>query len=210
MNKDDSQDLMIKLIELRNQFNETKSKEDEKLYRAHEKLCIEQFKYLILMRTNRYRNFSNYEDLQQEGYEALLKAMKNYNPKKGSWFWWAHKYIDTKIARMANLHTTIRYPLKYAKNNVPHKEAKLPMLIESEKIPEREYENFQTEHLIQSVMATSLLNDQSKTILNMAYGLDGNKPMSINKICLTLGITRTVCKNLINDALRTLVKNIQL
>lgn len=210
MNKEESQDLMIKLIELRTRFNETKSKEDEKLFRAHEKLCIEQFKYLITMRTSRYKHFANYEDLQQEGLEALLKAMKNYNPKKGSWFWWAHKYIDTKIARMANLHTTIRFPLKFAKTTVPHKESKLPMLIENDRIPDKEYEYSQTENLIQSLMATTLLTNEEKNILTMAYGLNGDKPMSINKICLTLGLTRTTCKNIIDGALRTLMKNIRL
>ena len=90
----------------------------EKLaFEKQQKICVEKFKYLITMKTNRYKKFSNYEDLNQDGYEALLKAMKNYNPDKGIFFYWAFKYINTRISRCANLHTAIRYPLKYSKTN---------------------------------------------------------------------------------------------
>src|ERR1700690_2536210 len=134
----EAQDLMIKLIDLRSKVKEDASLGAE--IRAHEKICIEKFKYLVTMKTGRYKIFNNYEDLNQEGYEALIKAMKNYNPKKGSFFWWAHRYIDTRISRSANLHTTIRYPLKVAKNNAPHKESVMPLLIEENYCPDKELE----------------------------------------------------------------------
>src|SRR5688572_1576285 len=143
LTEQEAQDLMIKLIDLRGQIQTSEEKSLKKDLQRHEKICIEKFKYLVTMKTGRYKAFSNYDDLNQEGFEALIKAMNNYNPKKGSFFWWAHKYIDTRISRSANLHTTIRYPLKVAKNTTPHKEAVMPLLIEERYCPDKELEESQ-------------------------------------------------------------------
>jgi RNA polymerase sigma factor (sigma-70 family) len=199
---------MIKLIELRD-FNKKKCNDKIALeLKKHEQLCIEKFKYLVSMKTGRYKAFSNYDDLNQEGFEALIKAMANYNPKKGSFFWWAHKYIDTRISRSANLHTTIRYPLKVAKNNAPHKEAVMPTLIEERHCPDLELEDVQVNAAIQNV--TALLSDEQKEIIELAYGFDGDKPMSINKICKKLNISRPHCVKVINSALSLMKDHIKI
>jgi DNA-directed RNA polymerase specialized sigma subunit len=127
---DEAQTLMEKLIDLRTRAKESKDPQDVRNFKKQETLCVEKFGYLVTMKTSRYKSFANYQDLNQEGYEALLKGMKNYNPKKGNAFWWFHKYIDTRISRSANLHTTIRYPLKVAKALPPHKESTMPIMVE--------------------------------------------------------------------------------
>lgn len=206
LTEQEAQDLMIKLIELRER---SKNKEEsvEIQLKKHENICIEKFKYLVTMKTGRYKVFSNYDDLNQEGFEALIKAMNNYNPKKGSFFWWAHKYIDTRISRSANLHTTIRYPLKVAKNSTPHKETVMPTLIEERYCPDKELEDVQTNNIIQESIA--LLTEDQKEIINLAYGLDGDKPMSINKICKKLNISRHYCVKAINTAISLMRNNIK-
>ena len=204
----DAQDLMIRLIDLREQV---KTSEDVKLkstLRKHEAECIEKFKYLVTMKTGRYKIFSNYEDLNQEGFEALIKAMNNYNPKKGSFFWWAHKYIDTRISRSANLHTTIRYPLKVAKESTPHKESVMPLLIEERYCPDKELESAQTYTAMQG--AFDKLTDEQRDIINLAFGFDSDKPMSINKICKKLSISRLNCIKTINGALSTMKESIKI
>jgi RNA polymerase sigma factor (sigma-70 family) len=160
------------------------------------------------MKTGRYKTFSNYEDLNQEGFEALIKAMTNYNPKKGSFFWWAHRYIDTRISRSANLHTTIRYPLKVAKNNAPHKESVMPLLIEEVHCPDKELEGCQSSYAIQQAFA--LLTEDQKNIINLVYGFDGDKPMSINKICKKLNISRLSCIKTIDSALSMMKEKIKI
>jgi RNA polymerase sigma factor (sigma-70 family) len=204
----EAQRLMKKFIELRTKANETKSPKDIEEFRSHEQICIEKFKYLVTMRTSRYKQFSNYEDLNQEGMEALLKAMKNYNPKRGNWFWWSHHYVSTRISRSANLHTTIRYPLKIAKSIPPHKETIMPIIIEDKCCPDKELEITQTNHIIKDVMV--FLTDEQKNIINLAYGFDGDKPMSINKICKRLNISRLKCLNTINDALAVMREQIKI
>lgn len=208
LNKDEAHTLMIDLIALRKKAKETKSLIDEKKVKEQERLCFEKFEYLIIMHAHQYKAFTNYEDLYQDGSLALISAMNNYNPKKGNFFWWAHKYIGTKISRSANLHTTIRFPLKVAKKVAPHKEANLPLLIENINRPDIKYEQEQTNFIIESSMIK--LTGEQKNIITLAYGLDGDKPMSINKLCKRLKITRSKCIKIVNEALHILKEDMRL
>lgn len=208
LTEQEAQDLMTKLIDLRAQ---NKGSEDSKItseLKKHESICMEKFRYLVTMKTGRYKAFSNYDDLNQEGFEALIKAMNNYNPKKGSFFWWAHKYIDTRISRSANLHTTIRYPLKVAKANTPHKESVMPLLIEERYCPDKELEESQSVQAIQG--AISKLSNEQREVINLVFGFDGDKPMSINKICKKLSISRLSCIKTMNSALSMMKDNIKI
>lgn len=207
LTEQEAQDLMIKLIDLREQVATPEGSKFKKDLKRHEQICIEKFKYLVTMKTGRYKAFSNYEDLNQEGFLALVKAMDNYKPKKGSFFWWAHKYIDTRISRSANLHTTIRYPLKVAKANTPHKEAVMPVMIEERYCPDKELEESQTNSAIQNAIST--LTAEQKEVISLAYGFDGGKPMSINKICKKLSISRLNCIKMINSSLSIMKESIK-
>lgn len=208
LTEQEAQDLMTKLIELRANAKDTGDAKIISELKKHEAICMDKFRYLVTMKTGRYKAFSNYEDLNQEGFEALVKAMNNYNPKKGSFFWWAHKYIDTRISRSANLHTTIRYPLKVAKAATPHKESVMPLLIEERYCPDRELEDSQTTQAIHG--AVSLLSPEQRQVINLAFGFEGDKPMSINKICKKLSISRLSCIKTINSALSTMKENIKI
>ena len=208
LTEQESSDLMKKLFELRAKAKDSKDSKVLNELKRHEQICIEKFKYLVTMKTGRYKAFSNYEDLNQEGFEALIKAMKTFNPKKGCFFAWAHNYIGTRISRSANLHTTIRYPLKVAKENAPHKEAVMPVMIEERYCPDKEMENYQTNNAIEK--ALDALTKEQKEVINLAYGIDGSKPMSINKICKKLNISRLSCIKTINSALSSMKENIKI
>jgi len=208
LTEQEANELMNKWIDLRDRL---KTSEDPKLTREfdkHNRLCVEKFRYLVTMKTGRYKAFSNYEDLNQEGHEALIKAMKTFKPNKGSFFAWAHNYIGTRISRSANLHTTIRFPLKVAKANTPHKESVMPLLIEERYCPDKELEESQVNHAVQD--ALSILSNEQKEIISLAYGFDGDKPMSINKICKKLGISRLSCIKTIDSALSMMKENIKI
>lgn len=208
LTEQEAHDLMSKLIDLRTQFSETADPKISAQLKRHEKVCIEKFRYLVTMKTGRYKTFSNYEDLNQEGFEALIKAMKTFKPNKGNFFAWAHNYIGTRISRSANLHTTIRFPLKVAKANTPHKESVIPIQIEEHHCPDKELEESQTTYAVRE--AISLLSKEQKEIVSLAYGFDGDKPMSINKICKKLNISRLSCIKTINSALSTMKEKIKI
>lgn len=208
LTEQESNDLMNKLLELRAKAKDSNDSKIVTELKRHEQICIEKFKYLVTMKTGRYKAFSNYEDLNQEGFEALIKAMKTFNPKKGCFFAWAHNYIGTRISRSANLHTTIRFPLKVAKANAPHKEAVMPIMIEERYCPDKEMEDSQTNQAINNVFNS--LTKEQKEVISLAYGFDGDKPMSINKICKKLNISRLSCIKTINNALSSMKENIKI
>lgn len=208
LTEQEAHDLMTKLIDLREQVKNTDDPKITQQLKRHEQVCIEKFKYLVTMKTGRYKAFSNYDDLNQEGFEALIKAMKTFKPNKGSFFAWAHNYIGTRISRSANLHTTIRFPLKVAKANTPHKESVMPTLIEEQYCPDRELEESQVTHAVQQAVST--LTSEQREIINLAFGFDGDKPMSINKICKKLSISRLSCIKTINSALSAMKENIKI
>lgn len=187
-----------------------KSKKDPSLnkkLREHENICISKLKYLITMKLGKYKNFNNYEDLYQEGCEALLKAIKTYDPAKGNIFWWCHKYIDTRISRSANLHTAIRYPLKVAKEQVPHKEYTMPNLIEERNCPHQQLETMEYRQMIEASM--NCLSDKQRKIVTMAFGIDGDKPSSTNKIAKQTKISRSAVLKELRSALFVLRENIK-
>lgn len=208
LTEQEAHDLMIKFIDLRTRFQETGDSKIEARLKSHEQECIAKFKYLVTMKTGRYKAFSNYEDLNQEGFEALIKAMKTFKPNKGSFFAWAHNYIGTRISRSANLHTTIRFPLKVAKANTPHKESVMPVQIEERYCPDKELEESQTINAIQNALST--LTKEQREVISLAYGFDGDKPMSINKICKKLNISRLSCIKTINSSLSTMKEKIKI
>lgn len=208
MTIEEANQLIDKYIELKKKHH--KSKKDSnclKEFKAHEELCIQKFKYLVLMKTNKYKNFNNYEDLVQEGLSAILSALHSFNPnKKANIFWWIHRYTDTRIARCANLHTTIRFPLKYAKKIAPHREAILPILIDNMDGPADSVERNEALSVINKNFES--LSAHQKKVVQMLFGMDGENPKSITKVCQQLRMSRPACVKLISQAFSILKRNI--
>lgn len=203
ISEQEARDLVLKLKELKKE----NSPESRSKLREHENLCVAKLKYLVSMKLGKYKTFNNYEDLFQEGYEALLKAINTYDPSKGSIFWWCHKYIDTRISRSANLHTTIRYPLKIAKQQAPHKEAIMPNLIEKNGCPENKLHNLEVTNLINKNLLS--LSERQRTILSMAFGLDDDPPCSTNKIAKKTNLSRSTVLREMRLAFAHLRENIK-
>lgn len=206
---DDAQDLILEFVNLRKKYELSKNDDDLKKLKQYERICVEKFSYIIQMRINKYKNYSNYEDLNQEGLEALTKAMKTYNPeKKAIFFWWLHKYLTTKISRCAGLHSTIRYPLRFSRINAPHQELIMPLLIEGSRNPEKLLEMEQSLDALKNTF--KILEEKQKKIINLVFGLENDIPLSMSKICKTMNISRANCTQLLNSALTCLKNNIKL
>lgn len=195
-------------ISLRNKVDKNPIQQNILALKKQETLCVEKFRYLILIKTSRYKNFNNHEDLIQEGLEALLKAMKSYDPKRGNWFWWLHKYLDTRIARSANLHTAIRYPLKYTKKVTPRRESSLPVLIDQLATPEKMFESCEINDRVQN--GFKKLTFEQQKVAKMLFGMDGEKPQSLTSICQKMKISKPTCAKIVNQVFVVLKKNIRL
>lgn len=175
--------------------------------KQQQQICLQKFRYLVLIKTSRYKNFNNYDDLNQEGLEALLQGLNSYNPKKGNIFWWLHKYIDTRISRTANLHTTIKFPLKYAKIHTPHRE-QLPTVTDFTTIDQSDMlEQSEALHTIKQTFST--LSDNQQNIVKLVFGMNGENPQSISKVCKQLNISRQACTQVLKQVYCILKRNIQ-
>lgn len=198
----EAQDLMSKFHSLKN--DKSKIKE----FKKHESECIQKFSYMVKMKTAKYKCYSNYDDLNQEAYEALSKAMHTYDPtKKALFFWWAHKYLDTRISRSANLHSTIRYPMAVTKTITPQKQKLDFSKILIDKTPSTEFDVQETKKIVQDGL--NLLPEKQKQIVSLVFGLDED-PMSINKICNLLKISRSACIKHYSKGIKTLANSIVL
>ena len=59
LTEQEAHDLMNKLIDLKTQFQDTGDSKIEAELKRHERECIAKFKYLVTMKTGRYKAFSN-------------------------------------------------------------------------------------------------------------------------------------------------------
>lgn len=200
--REDAYKLLEKFVHYRNRAKTSKSKKVHAEYRKYHAQCVEKFDYLITMKTNRYKSFSNYEDLKQDGRVALLLALRNYDLKKGDFFWWAHKYIDTRIIRSANNHSTLKIPIHKAKDMQPYKVTQMPVLIDVNGDVFDKVEKLETKDKIKEALI-ALPTDQKK-IIELAYGINGIKQHSVNNISKLTGVSVNDCMKILTKAKKSL------
>lgn len=197
-NQEEIDELARNLIKLRNKAQKSKSKTIKQKFEVYQTYCIERFKYLITMRAGKYRKFSNYKDLEQDGYEALMLALRTYDPKKGSFTWWADKYISTRISRAANAHSTIRFPLKKARELKPFKTSTMPVIIDSNPDALQYIEANEASNNV--LKAIKELPEQHQKVINFVYGFHGLKPHSIGNALKTFSLSRPQCLKILEEA----------
>lgn len=186
------------IIQLRKKAEKSKSKITKRTLREKQQLFVNRFRYLVTNRTGKYRKFSNYKDLEQDGFEALFLALRTYDPSKGSFTWWADKYISTRVARAANTHSTIRVPLKKAREMKPYKTSTIPILVDSQPDPQSCFEATETSRHI--TCAVKQLPEQHQKLINLIYGFQGMKPHSVGNALEVLSISRSQGLRLLEEA----------
>lgn len=198
------EDLLTRLVNLRRKCAKSRSVKAHRELEAITQKAAKELDYLVEARTRKYRRFSNYDDLCQDGRLALYLALQSYEPEKGDFYWWANQYIKTKVSREANRHSTIKIPLKHTKHVTPYKVSQLPVIVDND--PDA-LENIQKEEADSRIRtAVSKLPDDQRKVIELHYEMTGNKreSHSIGKICDKLNITRLNCTKLLNEARNTL------
>lgn len=206
LTQEESDALATKFISLRDKAKKTKSKKIKKEFQKFQNECIKHFQYLIHSRTYKYKTFSNYFDLEQDGFEALLLSLKTYNPSKGSFTWWADKYISTRISRAANAHSTIKVPIKKARELKPHKITDFPLMIDDRPNPLEITEQKSRESAVHEAIVN--LPEEQRQVINLVYGLNGT-PVSIEVLMKKLSLSRPKCIELLKEAEKSLRKGLR-
>jgi RNA polymerase sigma factor (sigma-70 family) len=190
----EAEKLLKTLVRLRRKFARTKDKDVLAEYRKCEDLCGQKFDYLVTSKVDKYKAFSNYEDLKQEGRIALLSALRNFDPRKGNFYWWSGQYIKTKIKREANQYSVFHIPIKHIKDMLPYKVLDMPVVIDdcldATQVIEK---NELTEMLSEAIQRLPI--EQRKVI-----ELSGIKSYSISSISKELKMARADCVKLLNEA----------
>lgn len=198
LSQEEIDDIAKKFIELRDKAEKSKSKKIRAQYKAYQNYCVEKLKFLVTNRAGRYRKFSNHPDLEQDGFEALILALKTYNPSKGAFSWWADKYISTRISRAANAHSTIRFPIKKAREMKPYKANGLPIMIDSAADASLSLEKQELGQLLSA--AISQLSEKHQKIISMVYGFNGSKEQSLETTAKQLSLSRSQSSKLLEEA----------
>lgn len=204
---DEDNKLLNDFVIARNKYKKYKNSGNLKRYKNLQDQCVSRFDCFVENKAGKYKSFSNYEDLKQEGREALLLALESYRPEKGDFYWWAVYYIKTKISRQASKHSVIKIPLKKAKNIKPFKVAKMP---------EYSYEVDMDEKIDGSSLkrkiagAINKLPQEQKEVVDLYFEFSNLGSNSITKICKELKISRMDCIERITTAKENLKKNLML
>lgn len=109
--------LLLQLIELRKNVVDKKS---NLIYNAFFDNLVSRFAYIVDNHTCKYKKYSNYDDLYQEGMLGLSIALNKFNPERSkNFFKIANWYIKTKVKRSACKFGVITVPLKVKKCDIP-------------------------------------------------------------------------------------------
>ena len=196
--RDEINTMIENFVKLRDRTRKSRSKKVHAKYQQMLALCADKLDYLIVSRTRKYRGFSNYDDLRQDGQVALMLALNSFDPLKGNFFWWANCYIKTKISREANRHSTFKIPIRHTKEVQPYKVSQMPLIIDKGPDALTSAEDSEVKGRVSDAIS-KLPNDQRR-VVQMYYEIDGFRPHSIGRICEEMNISRINCIKLLTEA----------
>jgi len=198
LSQDEINGLARKYIELRNKADETGEQSDILRFKSFQNIVIQKLKYMVIYRTMKYRRFPNHPDLEQDGFEAMINALKTFDPDKGAFSWWADKYIKTRVSRTANAHSTIKFPIKKAKEVKPYKISTMPVRIAPGRNPFEEMERSESAGHISD--AIKKLPDKHQLVVSMKYGFNGIRERPVGAILEDLSISRQQYSKILSEA----------
>lgn len=191
-------ELAEKYIKLRDKAKKTGKDKDVLRFESYKNICVQKLQQLVEQRVYKYKQFSNYKDLRQDGFEALIRSFGSFDPKKGSFSWWAGKYIKTSVSRRANAHSTIKYPIAKAKEIKPYKVSIMPTRIDPGLNPFENMERSAEANYIKNAIVG--LSKQQRLVINMKYGFNGVREYLVGDILDNLSITRQQYTKILSEA----------
>jgi len=156
--------------------------------------------FIIESKCRKYKKFSNYEDLKQEGMIGLIKAVNRFDYTRfPNFFVYSDQWIFNHIAQSAKKFDVVYNPLKkktvYYDMDVPANET-------VNQCPENSYYKKERNERIE--IAINELTDRQKNIINSVYGLN-KLPETLRKIgkniCLTHERVRQIQIEIVKEML---------
>ena len=151
-----------------------------------EEQIIKAMSFLVYNKTKTYRKFPNYNDLVQEGFVGLIKAVKGFKTDMfPNFFVYASRYIKHSVKRAASRFDVVYDP---GRKRVVYADASDGENVElNEDTPESIYLAKEREHNIEGVLLN--MNNREHDIIVKSFGLNHCEPQSLRDIGKDLNLT---------------------
>jgi DNA-directed RNA polymerase specialized sigma subunit len=170
-----------------------------------EKEFVFHMNHIIDLYTYKYKRFSNYEDIRQESFESLMLAVDSFKKSKGKFVGWVKMYSKTKASRQANKHSTIKIPMKNAKDTPPIKVAMedLPVedLMRSSSAKDSPEQTAIKNDLWSKVHKSfHKLSEKELKIIQYHFSVDNGEYANIAELCSSLSLSTLDYKRYLKNA----------
>jgi len=163
---------------------------------------VSQTSGLVYKNCNRYKKFSNYEDLLQEGFIGLIKAINSFDPKRFSNFIsyadrWVMHYVKRAASRYDIVYDPRRHRVVYAEIN------ESDFLLED--MPDNIFAEQERKELLNN--AIKKLSYRESSVVRQSFGID-SKTKTLEEIGAQFGISYERVRQIKVNAIKKLKKSL--
>jgi len=197
---------MFKDIEVVRADNDIPDNIKNKKVQAMQNEIVTQLSFLVYNNARKYRNFPNYEDLVQEGFIGLIRAVQRFQHWRfPNFFVWSKRWITNGIMRSAKKFDVVYNPSK-----------ERTIYIESPEIFENHEDNIDTgpeERYMEQELGEKIsemvnrLPERDKGVIKKIFGIDGERPQTLREIGPQFGLTYERIRQIKEKALLKLRRN---
>jgi len=164
---------------------------------------VDKLAFLVYGHARPYRNFSNYEDLVQEGFVGLLKAVRKFQwARFPNFFVYSNQWIRHNIKYAASRFDVVYNPNR---NRVIYSEPTEEEEVPLEELPEEVV--FNKERAIYVDKVLSELPRRDREIVQMIFGLGGYRAQTLREIGPQFNLTYERVRQIKNNVIDRLRKN---
>jgi RNA polymerase sigma factor (sigma-70 family) len=203
MSNSQAMNLFKEAESIKNDINLTAEEVERKVRAIHDRLITE-LDFLVHSHTMMYVKYPNYEDLVQEGYIGLMKAVRRFDYTRfPNFFVYSEQWIRHSVKRAAS-----RFDVVYSPNRervVYAEPAELGIEESDDSTPEDTF--FSKERAEQINLVLDDFPERDREIVKRIFGLDGFKPQTLRDIGPLYDLTHERVRQIKNNVISKLRKN---
>ena len=181
----------------------SEEQKEKSICALHTKI-IEGLSFLVYSNAKNYRKFPNYEDLVQEGYIGLLRAVRKFNHKLfPNFFVYSERWIKHSIRRSASRFDVVYCPSR--KRVVYSEPTEADVGEELVDGPEEEFFIKEKAQKVKEIL--SEFSERDREIVEKIFGLDNQSPQTLRNIGPTYNLTHERIRQIKNQVIEKLKKN---
>lgn len=165
---------------------------------------VTELSFLVYSVAKPYRSFPNYEDLVQEGFIGLTKAVRRFDHTRfPNFFVYSEQWIRHSVKRAASRFDIVYNPDK--KRTVYAEPAELGIEELVEETPEEQFFVSERDATIEKVLCD--LPERDREIVKRIFGLGGYQPQTLREIGPLFNLTHERIRQIKNKAISKLRKS---